>query len=174
MDPGIQQCNSLSEEAFIETFANVVEHTRQVAVGLNTLRPFTSVKQLLACLDSVIYQLPLREKEIVLEGHPDLAGRLADANLLTAESTREQKEAGLDKLSTEEKCRLKDHNDQYRAKFGFTFIVCARQNKAQAILDSLDKRLHNTRAEEVAIGIGEVGKIARLRSEDIISSMGAM
>jgi len=76
----------------------------------------------------------------ILEGHPDLAGRLADANLLTPESTREQAEAGLHLLSTEEKSRLKSHNDEYRNKFGFTFIITARENKAAAILKGLDQR----------------------------------
>ena len=70
-----------------------------------------------------------------------MAGRLADSNLLTPESTREQREAGLDSLTAQEKERLRSHNEQYRDKFGFTFIICARENKAAAILTGLDKRL---------------------------------
>ena len=53
---------------------------------------------------------------------------------------REQAEAGLHLLSAEEKSRLKSHNDEYRAKFGFTFIITARENKAAAILQGLDQR----------------------------------
>lgn len=43
-------------------------------------------------------------------------------------------------LSAEQKALLKSHNDQYRNKFGFTFIICARENKANAILEGLDQR----------------------------------
>ena len=78
----------------------------------------------------------------VLSGHPDLAGRLADSDLLTPESTMEQREAGLHLLTIEEKLKLKSHNDQYRQQFGFTFIICARENKAPAILNGLNKRLY--------------------------------
>ena len=40
----------------------------------------------------------------------------------------------------EEKARLGNHNAQYRQQFGFTFIICARENKAAAILAGLDRR----------------------------------
>ena len=76
----------------------------------------------------------------MLSGHPDLAGRLADSNLLTPESAMEQREAGLDLLTAEERLRLRSHNEKYRDKFGFTFIICARQNKAAAILTGLSSR----------------------------------
>jgi len=122
-------------------------------------------------LDSVIDSLSEAEKVNILEGHPDLAGRLADANLLTPESTREQKEAGLDLLTVEQRALLKSHNDEYRRKFGFTFIICARENKANAILAGLDNRLSNKRDVEIETGIEEVKKIARLRTVDILSKV---
>ena len=89
----------------------------------------------------------------------------------------------------EEKRRLKSHNEKYRQQFGFTFIICARENKAAAILDGLDRRsvlscssgeiiaidlyllfrLSNSREKEIDIGIGEVKKIAKLRAKDILN-----
>jgi len=122
-------------------------------------------------LDSVIDSLSEADKVNVLERPPDLAGRLADANLLTPESTREQKEAGLYLLTVQQKALLKSHNDQYRNKFGFTFIICARENKANAILAGLDNRLSNKRDVEIETGIEEVKKIARLRAVDILSKL---
>ena len=76
----------------------------------------------------------------VLDGIPDLAGRLAQANLLGPESSREQKEAGLDLLTEAERRRLRSENERYRDKFGFTFVICARRNKAAAILEGLSSR----------------------------------
>ena len=110
----------------------------------------------------------------ILSGHPDLAGRLADQNLLTPESTREQRQCGLHLLSQEQKHRLKQHNDSYREKFGFTFIICARENKANAILEGLNVRLSNSKEQEIEIGINEVKKIAKLRAIDILNDYSKM
>ena len=106
-----------------------------------------------------------------LSGPPDLAGRLFSANLLTPESAREQREAGLSLLTEAQLKRLRSQNAEYRQRFGFTFVICARENKAAAILEGLDRRRGNTREEEVNIGIGEVKKIARLRSIDILNNL---
>ena len=107
----------------------------------------------------------------ILIGIPDLAGRMASENLLSPESTREQREAGLHLLTSDQVRRLRSHNAEYRDKFGFTFIICARENKAAAILEGLDRRLGNSREEEINIAIGEVKKIAKLRSRDVINNL---
>jgi len=160
--------NQANEKDFIISFANVVEHTQKVAREICKQRPFTNRESFIAALNTSIDGLTDQEKIEVLENHPDLAGRLAEENLLTSESTREQKEAGLHLLTQDQRSRLKSHNKEYREKFGFTFIICARENKAAAILNGLDQRLSNTKEEEIQIGIGEVKKIARLRSLDIL------
>ena len=110
-------------------------------------------------------------KVAILSGIPDLAGRLASSGLLSPESTREQRAAGINLLTGEQLRRLRSHNTEYRQKFGFTFVICARENKAAAILKGLDMRLDNTREVEINIGIGEVKKIAKLRSIDILKSL---
>jgi len=168
---GVVRANLLPRHQFIELFANVVEHCREVGERLALLRPFSSPEGLVQGLAMVVEGLEVQIQEGVLEGHPDLAGRLADANLLTPESTREQRACRLDRLTAVEKGRLKEHNDRYRDKFGFTFIICARENKAAAILTGLDNRLGNNREEEIIVGMKEVGKIARLRSLDILQSL---
>jgi len=172
MDAGLAKLNSLPREDFVLLFANVVEHCRVVAELLSDLRPFSSREEFLEGLQAAIQNLTKAEEEGVLGGHPDLAGKLADASMLTPESTREQKECGLDKLSPDERLRLRKHNDEYRDKFGFTFVICARENKAAAILAGLDSRLKNTREEELGAGMKEVEKIARLRAIDILAQLG--
>ena len=49
----------------------------------------------------------------ILRCHPDLAGRLADAGDLTDESKLEQKAAGLDTLTSQEKTTLRQSNAEY-------------------------------------------------------------
>ena len=96
---------------------------------------------------------------------------MASENLLSPESTREQRQCGLHLLTSDQVRRLRSHNAEYRDKFGFTFIICARENKAAAILEGLDRRLGNSREEEIIIGIGEVKKIAKLRSRDVLNNI---
>ena len=63
-------------------------------------------------------------------------------------------------------CQL---NNQYKAKFGFPFVICARLNKIEAILQGLQTRLNHTSVEaEVQIGIEQVLKISELRLKDIV------
>ena len=96
---------------------------------------------------------------------------MASENLLSPESTREQRQCGLHLLTSDQVRRLRSHNAEYRDRFGFTFIICARENKAAAILEGLNRRLGNSREEEINIGIGEVKKIAKLRSRDILNNL---
>lgn len=100
--------------------------------------------------------------------HPDLAGKLADEGQLTHESTQEQKAAGLDKLTTDEKQEMNKLNNLYKTKFGFPFVICARENKAESILNGLKTRLNNEKQQELITGIEEVKKICILRVKDII------
>lgn len=44
--------------------------------------------------------------------HPDLAGKLADEGKLTIESTEEQKAAGLDQISPENKIKMNVYNQE--------------------------------------------------------------
>lgn len=101
--------------------------------------------------------------------HPDLAGRLAQAGKLTSESTREQANAGLGRMSGEEQQRMNRLNERYKDKFGFPFVICARENKKDAILHGLEERLENSPQTESITGANEVKKICRLRILDIVN-----
>ncbi len=64
----------------------------------------------------------------VLRAHPDLAGKLAQAKRLTAESTAEQASAALDALTDEERATFQRLNDDYVARHGFPFFIAVRDN----------------------------------------------
>lgn len=59
---------------------------------------------------------------------------------------------------------------RYKAKFGFPFIICARENKVTSILNGLQSRYNNSQEEEITIGINEVKKICKLRIIDIVKN----
>ncbi len=60
-------------------------------------------------------------------------------------------------------------NAAYRERFGFPFIVCARENTKDTILNGFATRLPNTREREISAALGEVAKIAALRLRDLVS-----
>src|SRR5690606_39037515 len=97
-----------------------------------------------------------------------LVGRLARAGQLTHESTREQASAGLDRLSPDEIAAFDRHNAAYQAKFGFPFVICARENRKDAILAAFPVRLAHSREQEIATALAEIGKIAWLRLADAV------
>ncbi|MEM0912346.1 MAG: 2-oxo-4-hydroxy-4-carboxy-5-ureidoimidazoline decarboxylase [Pseudomonadota bacterium] len=54
-------------------------------------------------------------------------------------------------------------NHEYLDKNGFIFIICASGLSAKTMLDALDKRLQNSRPEEIEIAAQEQLKISLLR-----------
>jgi len=104
----------------------------------------------------------------VLTAHPDLAGKLAAAKRLTAESTAEQASAGLDALTDAERARFTELNTAYVARHGFPFIIAVRDNTKASILAAFEARLNNDRATEFATACAQVERIARIRLEDML------
>ncbi len=112
-----------------------------------------------------------QERQLALiRAHPDLVGRAALAGTLTRESTTEQRAAGLDPnvLSEEEIAWFQDTNAKYQAKFGFPFVICARDNQKDAIAAGLVERLGNDRRTEIETALHEIGRIAWHRLGDVV------
>ena len=98
-----------------------------------------------------------------------MAGKLALAKTLTADSTREQTSAGLDRLAPEELRQFGEFNDAYRAKFGFPFIMAVKAKSKADILAAFRSRLANDVDVETATALAEIDRIAALRLQDILS-----
>jgi len=104
----------------------------------------------------------------VLHAHPDLAGKLAAAKRLTAESTSEQASAGLDALTDAERTRFTELNDAYTQHFGFPFILAVKGRTKADILNAFERRIDNDRDTEFRTACGEVERIAMLRLNDLL------
>lgn len=104
----------------------------------------------------------------VLKAHPDLAGKLAQAKRLTAESTSEQASAGLDALTDEERSRFEQLNRDYVSKHGFPFIIAVRDNTKASILQAFEARLAQDSALEFTTACAQVERIAALRLQDLL------
>lgn len=168
MKSTLQTLNACSPAEFVAVCGSFFESSPWIAERAASRRPFASCDQMLATMRAIVDEADLEEKLALVRAHPDLAGRAARAGMLTAESTREQAAAGLGALSPAEAKQMHDWNTAYREKFGFPFVICARENKKDAILTAFPARLAATHEAELATALGEIGKIARLRMLDAV------
>jgi OHCU decarboxylase len=165
----LQSLNILDRDAFVAICGRFFEHSPWIADRTYPSRPWRSREGLHCAMCHTLASATMEERVTLIAAHPDLVGKAALANQLTAESTSEQKSAGLGALSSEETALFQKYNAEYRAKFSFPFVICARENKKDAILAAFPVRLRNTRDEEIAAALREIEKIARLRLFDAIS-----
>ncbi len=104
----------------------------------------------------------------VLTAHPDLAGKLAAAQRLTADSASEQASAGLDALTDTQRATFTDLNTRYTEKFGFPFIIAVKDHDKAAIMTAFQTRLTNDRTAEFATACAQVERIAWHRLKEIL------
>ena len=163
------QLNSLSRDQFVGVIGPVFEHSPWIAEETWARRPFAGVDKLHAQLYETV-KIAGQEKQLALiRAHPDLVGKLAFAGRLTKESTNEQASAGLTRLTPAEIALFQKNNLAYREKFKFPFVICARLNKKEAILTGFERRLKNSREQEIKTALEEIFKIAELRLSDLIA-----
>lgn len=163
-----ERINSLTRAEFVALIGPVFEASPWIAERAWELRPFTNTGELKAKLFATVEAAGPDALLALIRAHPDLVGRLAAAGMLTPESQREQTAAGLLALDAETVSRFEEWNAAYKERFGFPFVICARLNAAPAILEAFEKRLGNSREEEIATAWAEIRKIADLRLADLV------
>jgi OHCU decarboxylase len=164
MTPKLAELNAASVEEFVRVVGSVYEHSPHFARRAAVKRPFVDTDHLRHAMQQEVNQAAESEQMELIKAHPDLVGRA----VLTAESKGEQASAGLTDLSDDEVETFRRHNSAYREKFGFPFIICARMNRKDAILEAFPGRLQNDAAAEKKTALDEIHKIAALRLHDIL------
>ncbi len=163
--------STMSRPMFVKAFGGVFEHSPWIADrGYRQLygQACDHADALHAILADVFRKAGHDERLGVLGAHPDLAGKLARAGRLTAESTAEQAQAGLDLLTDDELAAFSELNDAYVAKFGFPFIIAVRDHDKPGILAAFHRRLAHDRDTEFAEACRQVERIAQLRLRDML------
>lgn len=148
----------------------VFEHSPWIAQNTWQKRPFSNLNDLHTYLCETVRVSGEDRQLALIRAHPDLVGKAALAGELTTASNAEQASAGLYRLTPEEIAAFRKFNQEYRDKFGFPFVICARLNRKEAILNGFRVRLKNTRGQEIRTALEEIFKIARLRLEDIVEA----
>ncbi|GGE36775.1 polysaccharide deacetylase [Primorskyibacter flagellatus] len=162
----------MERDAFVAAFGSVYEHSPWVAERAFALElgPAHDRPAGLANAMARVFRTATEEERLaVLVAHPDLAGKLAAAKRLTAESTAEQASAGLDALTDAERAAFEAHNTAYTEKFGFPFIIAVKDNTKQSIMAAFETRLAHDRATEFAAACGQVERIAWHRLRDLLA-----
>jgi 2-oxo-4-hydroxy-4-carboxy-5-ureidoimidazoline decarboxylase len=99
----------------------------------------------------------------VLRAHPELASKAAVRKELSDASNAEQAGAGLTQCTADEFAQLSQLNAQYRARFGWPFIIAVKGYTRTRIIAALQQRITHDAASEFAECVAQVGRIAALR-----------
>ncbi len=163
--------SQMTEARFVARFGSIFEHSPFIAERAYNLElgpAHDSASGLHNALARMFRSATAEERLGVLRAHPDLAGKLAAAKRLTAESTAEQASAALDALTDEERATFQRLNAAYVEKHGFPFIIAVRDHTKDGILAAFHTRLANDTATEFATACAQVERIAELRLKDIL------
>ncbi|NTS33600.1 allantoinase PuuE [Phyllobacterium sp. BT25] len=170
-NPQAARPSALDETTFVDRFGGVFEHSPWIArrAFAGELSPaHDTASGLHAALRTVFRMGTQEERLAVLNAHPDLAGKLAQAKRLTESSTQEQASAGLDALTDAERAEFTKLNTDYVRRFGFPFIIAVRGLNKQEILEAFQARIANDRETEFNTACRQVEKIALLRLRDML------
>jgi OHCU decarboxylase len=165
--------SEMDRDSFVAAFGGIFEHSPWIAEGAHALElgPHSdSAAGVHNALARVFRSASEAQRLGVLTAHPDLAGKLAAAGRLTAESSAEQAGAGLDMLTDAERETFQRLNAEYVARHGFPFILAVKDNTKASILEAFHRRIGNDRETEFAEACRQVERIAELR---LIEKLGA-
>ena len=160
------QPSQMDRDTFVAAFGGIFEHSPWIAQGAFALEkgPTHDTAIGVHSLLARVFRSADGDARLgVLKAHPDLAGKLAAAKRLTADSTAEQASVGLDALTDDERARFVELNGTYTAKFGFPFIIAVRDNTKASIMEAFHRRIDNDHNTEFAEACKQVERIAELR-----------
>lgn len=166
----LEQLNAMSTDAFVAALSGIFEHSPWVAEAAALERPFRGVDALHRTMKDAVESAGDARQLALINAHPELAGKAAVRGELTAESTREQSGAGLDRCTQEEFDKLQRLNRAYREKFGFPFIFAVRGYDRHGIIANFEARVDHSRDEELRANLEQIYRIARFRLDDLIGA----
>ncbi|WP_268800359.1 2-oxo-4-hydroxy-4-carboxy-5-ureidoimidazoline decarboxylase [Pseudomonas huanghezhanensis] len=157
---------ALNRDAFIQTFADIYEHSPWVAEKAYDLghgSDIDNIHVLHALMSDILSSADHASQLALINAHPDLAGKAAVRGQLTQASTDEQVGAGIHHCTTEEFARFTELNEAYKAKFAFPFIMAVKGSNRHEILAAFETRIHNSTDVEFDCALAEINKIALFR-----------
>lgn len=163
--------SEMDKDAFVAAYGGIFEHSPWIAErawGLELGPAHDCAAGVHNALARAFRSASREERLGVLRAHPDLAGKLAAAGRLTAESTSEQAGAGLNMLTDEEREAFTRLNAAYVDKHGFPFIIAVRDHDKASIRANFERRIENDSATEFDEACRQVERIAEFRLMDLL------
>jgi 2-oxo-4-hydroxy-4-carboxy-5-ureidoimidazoline decarboxylase len=152
----LAQLKALDDDAAAQAFRRCCGSSRWAA-RMAQARPFASPQEMSAAADTAWWALGRSDWLEAFAAHP----QIGTSAPVSAWSATEQ--AGVAGAAERTRQRLAEANQDYRARFGYIFIVCATGKSADEMLDLLETRLHNDPDHELRAAAEEQRKITQLR-----------
>jgi len=163
MQPLKQKPTELGLKEYLEVYGDIYEHNPWIAEAAYA-GAHDTVEELHQDMMKVLEKATDEQKLTLIKAHPQLACAQGD---LSQASTTEQAGAGLDQCTAEEFEQFRHLNKSYWEKFGFPFIIAVRGLDKSDILTAFKARIFNERAQELAIALEQINRIALLRLKEL-------
>ena len=171
MTLSLDQLNTASPQEAMQLLDGLYEHSPWIAEGALKHRPFVSWAHLKHCMTQVLKEAGRDLQVSLVRAHPELAGKAMVSKELTAESTNEQRKAGLTECTPAEFEKIQSLNAAYNQKFGWPFILAVRGprglglNKHQ-IIATFERRLNGHPEFELQECLRNIHRIVEIRLND--------
>ena len=139
--------------------------SRAWARAMARRRPFANPDRLAKAADEIWRSLHASDWLEAFSAHPKIGEKKSGP----AQGWSAQEQSGMSRATTAVATELAQANQDYFAKFGFIFVVCATGKSADEMLHILRSRLSNSPEEEMRIAAEEQSKIALLRLGKLIT-----
>jgi OHCU decarboxylase len=165
----LDHLNTLPEPDAVQEFRKCCgSHRWAQRIVIN--RPYLSMADL--CVKAVDLWWDL-DREDWLEAfrcHPRIGDKKPASEVSQqAQEWSGQEQATVESAGTETLSELVRLNQEYEAKFGFIYIVCATGKSSEEMLDILRTRIRNDAEDELIVAASEQAKITELRLRKMIN-----
>ncbi len=167
----LDRLNNATHAQALQLLDGLYEHSPWVAAQALAARPFKSLTDLKYKLARALHNASQEAQVLLIQAHPELAGKAMVSQSLTAESSNEQKKAGLTQCTPQEFAVIQQLNSDYNARFGFPFILAVRGPRGlglnkQQIIETFARRLLGHPDFERQECLRNINRIAEIRLND--------
>lgn len=162
MSPDLTQLNAMADHEAVAEMLRCCG-ARAWAQSMARARPFTNATALHKAADRALDALTRDDWMDAFAAHPRIG---SSAN--SAWSRAEQ--AGMDDAGAAVRERLAAANEEYFARFGFIFLICATGKSAAEMLAALESRLHNEPELELQVAAEQQRLITHLRIDKLLAT----
>lgn len=165
---GLERLNTLPLGELHAAFLRCCGASRW-AEAMAAARPYVSLDELLAQAAKVDVSLSKEDWLQAFAAHP----RIGDRQVLAerAKSWAHGEQAAAKGAADQTLDGLFKGNQDYEARFGYIYIVCATGKSAEAMLENLNARLTHAPEKELAVAAKEQSEISRLRLVKLIGGV---